>query len=217
MKPSTKIERLRHYTSLPYLLNVLESQSLWLADPAKWEDKNDRELIEQYRQAMKLKKVFAICLAECGETYHHWKIYAGNPAGMCIQFNAPKLIASIKRVPGLRMKTLTYVRVDRLHLYKNRPKIWPFLKRLPFEGEREFRLILDYKKDDNVGGVPLKFDIKAIECIYINPWLGPAAKGPITRIIRQMPGCAKVRLTQTTLIDNHRWASTFSATKSSCS
>jgi hypothetical protein len=202
-------KHLRHYTSLPYLLNTLDTKSLWLGDPTKWDDKNDSDFVEQYRKKKNLKKVFALCFAECGETYHHWKIYSDGVAGVCIQFNETELLNSIERVPGLRMGRLTYERIDNLKKHKTNPDIWPFLKRLPFEGEQEFRLILDYNEDDDIKAFPVKFNVQSIEYIFMSPWLSREAIGPVTKAILQIPECADLKIRPTTLLGNRTWMKAF--------
>lgn len=44
-----KITKLNRFTTLPVLLDLLQRQKLTLLDPKSWEDKNDSEIILEYK------------------------------------------------------------------------------------------------------------------------------------------------------------------------
>jgi hypothetical protein len=188
---------------------MLRTGKIVLGDPGKWDDKNDSALIEAYRKRIGIKKVFALCFAECSETYHHWKVYGDGPSGVCIEFNKELFAETLERVDGLRMGRVKYCRVDRLSDHKEDIEMWPFLKRLPFKGEEEFRLVLDYDGDIQRSTHSINFSISAIEKIYLSPWLSREVIKSIENIIRRMPECEDLIVTRTGLVDHSNWKSAF--------
>ena len=83
---------LNRYTSLPIALDVLANRHITLLSPETWEDRNDAYYLEQYKQQRKLNTLVAICFSICSETFHHWKVFSGGPAGVCIEFNTERLL-----------------------------------------------------------------------------------------------------------------------------
>ena len=69
---------LRRYTTLPFLLDILNKKCLTLLDPKNWEDKDDSYYIELYKKSLGLKSILVLCFTESVERYHHWKIYSGS-------------------------------------------------------------------------------------------------------------------------------------------
>jgi hypothetical protein len=182
-----------------------------LGDPSKWDDKNDSALVEAYRKHKNIKKVFALCFAECAETYHHWKIYGEGASGVCIEFEKTELLETLTGESGLRMRKVQYCRNDRLSDHADNVDIWPFLKRLPFKGEEEFRLVLDYNGDADLRAYPISFSLASIKRIYLSPWLSRDVIRSIEVVIRQIPECEELIITRTGLVDHSNWRSVFSA------
>jgi hypothetical protein len=122
----------------------------------------------------------AICFAEAPETYHHWKIYAGNSSGVCIEFDKEKLLNRIKNEEGYFSRRMIYKylhddphTIDNLH----------FIKRVAFKGEYEYRIIYsDLVKGIKVKYLPISPD--DIDCIIINPWVN---KSVFVSIINYAP------------------------------
>ena len=199
---------LRRYTSLPHLIHSLRTGKLMLGDPARWDDKNDSALIEAYRKRKDVKKVYALCFAECAETYHHWKIYGDGPAGVCIEFEKKRLLDTLV-ADGLRKGKAEYCRVDRLADHVDDIERWPFLKRLPFKGEEEYRLILDYDSHAVLPVYPIPFDMQSINRIFLSPWLSRDVIRSIEVVIRQIPECEDLIVTRTGLVDHSNWKSVF--------
>jgi hypothetical protein len=200
---------LRRYTSLPHLLHMLHHGRITLGDPTRWDDKNDSALIEAYRRKLGLKKVFALCFAECRETYHHWKIYADGASGVCIEFDKKAFLELLDERPFLKKKNVKYCRLDSISDYSNDVEMWPFLKRLPYEGEKEFRIIVDYNEKESISYYPLSFAIRSIEHIYLSPWLSRDIVKSIEKVIHRIPDCEELLVTRTGLVDNQNWKATF--------
>jgi len=195
----------RRYTSLPQLLHLLQNRALTLLDPSRWDDKNDGAIIEKYRVKMKFTSVLALCFAESSETYHHWKIYADGVSGVCIEFDKERLIDSIKKTKGLRFGSVDYVKIEDLKLYQKKTDQWPFLKRLPYQGEKEFRLIYERREANPVQSYLVPFSLDAIKRIHLSPWIHKSVADAVRDTIKSLPGCANLEVFRTGLVANERW------------
>jgi hypothetical protein len=91
----TELKKLNRFTTLPVLLDLLKRKRLVLLNPATWEDKNDSEILKEYKRRKNLPNLFALCFSYGDETIHHWKTFADGISGCCIEFDAPKLIAAL--------------------------------------------------------------------------------------------------------------------------
>jgi len=193
---------LNRFTSLPILLEMLTSRCIALLNPANWEDRNDSYYIEEYRKEKKLLAVLAICFTSGRETYHHWKIYSDGQAGICIEFDKKKVLQQIQN-----MKDLRWGDVDYKWIKENRkpsPEQWPFLKRKPFEDESEFRIIYESSQgDEKIKKVPVS--LKCINKITISPWLHESTFKTVSRIIRSIRGCRRLKINRSTLLENRKW------------
>jgi len=197
---------LRRYTELPQLIEMLKSRTITLNDPKNWDDQNDAVLLEKYRQKRELGKIFALCFTEAAETYHHWKIYGGSVSGVCIEFVKARFLASIPKNEGFRHGPVKYVRVDALSSYQNSVSKWPFLKRLPFSGEKEYRLIFKDREHGEHTAHQMNLDLKTINHIYLSPWMHKNTADAVAEMIRYLPQCCDLNVTKTTLVSNRQWS-----------
>ena len=202
---------LRRYTKLPQLIHVLRTRSLTLLDPKHWDDKNDGALIAKYREKYRFKRVLALCFTKASETYHHWRIYADGVAGICIEFDKIKLLESLTKKKGLRWGSVSYVRIDRLADYQKRCLRWPFIKRYPYAGEEEFRLIYEDRRENGEDAFQVSFDLKAINRIYLSPWIERDEADSVAMMIRYLPNCSAINVLKTTLVNNRKWQRTLVA------
>jgi hypothetical protein len=112
-----KGEFLNRYTSLPFLLDILQSKTLTMKNPELWEDKNDSYFIKLYKQKSLKETVLVLCFVEyqsksdMAEKYHNWKIYVGNLDGVCILFDKKQLISSFN---GYKFDYMSYKQLDKL-------------------------------------------------------------------------------------------------------
>ena len=56
MKQPYKAGKLNRFTSLPVLLDLLKRRKIVLLDPASWEDKNDTEILIEYKKRKTFRK-----------------------------------------------------------------------------------------------------------------------------------------------------------------
>lgn len=198
------------YTSLPFLLDILRKKRLTFVDPNNWEDKNDSYFIELYKEKSGMKSVLALCFVEYeskdAEKYHHWKVYSGSTSGVCIQFKGDKLISYIDSVPGIIHNTVTYKTVKELRTICQETswKELPFIKRKAYNGEVEFRIIYNIQSEE-LKSKPLPIELDLISRITLNPWIHKPDNESVFKVIREIKGCEKIILSNTTLLDFGKW------------
>jgi len=78
------MEIIRRYTDIPALVYLLKNKTITFLDPGTWDDKNDSYYLTVYKKKKKLSCVLVLCFSEAQDTYHHWKVFAGNKSGICI-------------------------------------------------------------------------------------------------------------------------------------
>lgn len=141
-------ETLRRYTSVKRMYDYLKTEQLLFSNPAYWEDQNDVDLIDLYKEKKPIKNVQALCFARSEETYLHWKAYGQDGEGVCIIFHDDDLqtLAEDKgiKVRNIIYKTIKKVECDTIHIAD-----LPFIKRFPYQGEREIRYLFECDNTDS--------------------------------------------------------------------
>ncbi len=134
---------LRRYVDLPALIYLLSEQRMTLLDPQSWDDSNDSYYLALYREKKKLKSVLALCFTQTSEAYHHWRVFAGGSSGVCIRFNRSKLLKAAEWKSGIRTGPIRYLTLERIRDQKPAIEDLPFLKRIGYEHEAEYRIIYE--------------------------------------------------------------------------
>ena len=197
---------LRRYTDLTATIDLLSRKRLVLLDPTFWDDRNDSYFIEKYKQQIGAKSVFALCMSQSNETYHHWRVFCGHSNGVCIQFLKKELLGHIGAAGGIRSGRVNYMTLGEIERKQPAPPEWPFIKRKAFHDEDEFRIIyqsMDVEEPRPVHEVEIPLSI--IHSIRLNPWL-PRPLFPATReVLTRIPDCAHIKIDQSDLINNERF------------
>jgi hypothetical protein len=138
------------------------------------------------------------------ETYHHWKIYAGTPSGVCIEFDKDKLLPMLKK-PNVIMDYVSYKRINN-SVIKNEMTVdkLPFYKRISFIDECEFR-VLYYSNEVDIFTHDIEIDLKCIKRIIINPWLDKSIANNLIDVIKSFKGRHQFGVYQSTLLENEKW------------
>ena len=196
--------RLRRYTSLPILLDMLIHKRITLLDPESWEDRNDSFYVEKYKEIKCLKSVLALCFTSRPETFHHWKVFSGNSSGICVRFNKAKLLKSVNRISGIKSDYVKYKLIRELS--SNTPSLdeLPFIKRKQYEDEEEFRIVYTNKSKE-IKSKNITIDLDSIEKITLSPWLPLAVSKTIKNVIGEIDGCDSIELIRTGVMDNKVW------------
>jgi hypothetical protein len=210
IKTLTKITRrvpeLNRYTSLPIALDMLTRKAITLLSPETWEDRNDAYYLERYRDKLKFRSVLAVCFSMRYETFHHWKIFSQGGAGVRVEFDREGLLEAFKPITGVRMREVKYDSIYNMNINKPDIEDWPFLKRIPYKDESEFRIIYETKKE-SLRSKPIEFQLSCIRKITLSPWLPESVAESIVSIIGGLEGCDNIRVNRSSLIDNAGWRS----------
>lgn len=195
---------LRRYTELPYVVEYLHTEELALLNPASWDDRNDSFYIEEYVRRSGAKSVYALCLADCAETYHHWRVFSHGSGGACIQFKREEFLIAISKVEGLLSEKVKYKTINELRSAKPAPAELPFLKRFAFQNEEEFRL---FYTSETEGPPIFRIPIPrhCVDRIILSPWLPNVVADRVKVTLKSIPGCSKVNIYRSTLIENEDW------------
>lgn len=195
---------LRRYTELPYVIDFLQTKKLALLSPASWDDRNDSYYIEKYAQIKGLKSVYALCLAEAPETYHHWRVFSHGSGGACIEFDKALLAKNAQKIAGLRAEEVKYETTKNLRSIKLNTQELPFLKRYAFIDEKEFRLFIG----SNENGAPvyrLPLPLNTIKRITLSPWLPKSVVKEVKKTLNAIDGCKSLKIYRSTLVENEDW------------
>ena len=192
---------LRRYTNLAATLHILRTRTVTLLDPDKWDDRNDSYFMSVYKKRKGVNCVLALCFAQVEETYHHWRVFSHGADGVRIEFHKERLLAHFAGDPRVRSGPVNYARIDDVE--RDPPAIddLPFLKRLPYQDEAEFRIV--FTGDEPPAPYPIS--VESIQRISLSPWLPYPLLQSVKETIRAIDGCARIPVIRSTLIDNERW------------
>ena len=204
MTPKKVPNYLRRYTDLPALLNMLSSKTITLLDPKTWDDRNDAFYMSQYKERKNLKTLLALCFSQVPETYHHWHVFSNGPAGVCIVFDRAALLNVLFRYMGVSAETVKYMTINEARKYFFEIDRLPFLKRAGFKPEGEFRIIYTSASDE-LPSISIPMELSCIRSISLSPWLHASLTESEVKSIRAIDGCAKLKVSRSTLISNEQW------------
>ena len=204
MSISSKKNHLRRYTDLPALLHILTTRQITLLDPKTWDDRNDSYFMSLYKEQKKLKTVLALCFSQSNETYHHWRVFSNGPAGVCIVFKREALINHLQNVAGISNSEVKYLTLENAKNNGINIEELPFVKRVGFQPEKEFRFVYTHEKNENLSfNVPI--ELNCIERISLSPWMHNSHRDSTAAVIRAIDGCQKLNVSRSTLISNEQW------------
>lgn len=202
------ISKLNRFTTLPILLDMLERQKLTLLNPRLWEDKNDSEIILEYKSRKGIENLFALCFSHDDETIHHWKTYSNGPSGCVIEFDAKKLFAILDEIPGLKHGKIIYKKIDDVSS-KKRIELndVPFTKRWPYRCEEEYRII--YETNEKMDFYEIEFPLSIIRKVTISQQMPEQIYNTIKKHLKGTAKDPDKRISRSTLYENQRWISGF--------
>ena len=152
----------------------------------------------------KLGSVLALCFTQTSERYHHWRVFAHGSGGVCESFKRSELVKAVKPVPDLRCESVTYLRLNQIRRRTLDPEELPFLKRYPFQDEREFRMVWESKKKGK-SAFDIPVPLSCIDKVILSPWLRESLAGHLKGMLKRIEGCTHLRITRSTLICNEQW------------
>lgn len=198
------ITRLRRYTNLASTIYLLQTRAVTLLDPESWEDRNDIYYLKKFKEQHNLKTLLALCFTDTNETFHHWKVFSPGSDGVCVEFNQEKLLKHIRDREGF---LYDYVDYEKIRTVKREPpdlRDLPFLKRIPYRDEQEYRII--YTNDfDLCLTYDVAIDLECIRRITLSPWMPKLLSDSVKETLKSISGCDSLEITRSTLLDNSQW------------
>jgi hypothetical protein len=204
------IHKLNRYTTLSVLLDLLQRKKLTLLNPETWEDKNDSEIILEYKRRKGIKNLYALCLSYGDETLHHWKTYSNGTSGCLIEFDANKLFENLNLIPNLTHRKVRYMKlkeIEKKYTVIDIDEI-PFVKRWPYRCEEEYRIIVTSEKDDKFFDIDIN-DLSIIKKITISQQMPEQIYNTIKNYLKELGGNPDRRINRSTLYENNRWINRF--------
>jgi hypothetical protein len=195
---------LRHYTSLEGLYNILDSQTLRFGYPQEWLDKNDAAVLRAFCKKKGVAQARVICLATDIELVHHWNTYA--PEGCRIEFKKNKFIEEINK-HGFLCNSVNYYPSEKLtkeFLQEKTADELPFIKRRPYECEKEYRIIWCGKAAEHAPEINIK---DCIDSITLSPKI-PSSKVEAIKYVLETKYHIKT-IKRSRLLHSDEWISKF--------
>ena len=196
---------LRRYSNLPSLIHLLTTRSLTFLDPESWNDKNDSLFMRLYKQNKKLDTLLAVCFSQVTETYHHWSVFASGSSGVCISFKKQELLAELRQHDGIKMREVSYISLNQLDSVQRKVANLPFMKRVPFQDEAEYRVTFE-KKGDSRPYLDIGISLSCIDHVTLSPWMPQAVSESVKNALKHIDGAEEVRVSRSTLIQNEKFA-----------
>ncbi|MDE0095635.1 MAG: DUF2971 domain-containing protein [Gammaproteobacteria bacterium] len=195
---------LRRYTNLAATIHHLETKSITLLDPGSWDDRNDTFFLDRYKCRVNAKSVLALCFSKASQTYHHWKVFADRGDGICIEFRKEQLLKEIKGNDGYEFGEVSYKTIDEIRSYPPHTDDLPFLKRIPYRDEQEYRIVF-VEMDEYAEFKQVNIGLDSIRRINLSPWMPKALAESVKRALKSIEGCENMEVYRSTLIENETW------------
>lgn len=201
-----KLERfIRRYSSIAATIDILRRKELPLLDPQNWDDRNDRYFMNLYREKKGVGGLYGLCAATCSETYHHWRVFTNAADGACIEIRRQGLEAQLDQLEGVRYGEIKYLKIEEIEALSPADcDDLPFVKRIGFEPEDEYRIIAETAAAQRPA-LSIDLPVSRINRIYLNPWLPKSISDSVVTTLRGIPGCSKLTVSKSYLIDSSRW------------
>lgn len=204
MKTQKVPSYLRRYTDIPALLHLLTCKQITLLDPKTWDDKNDSFFMSVYKEKKEVKSVLALCFSQSPETYHHWRVFSGGPAGICILFDRQKLLDDFAKEPAITSRSIDYLTLNEAKKRKFQVDELPFVKRYGYKPEGEFRVVYTSTTKELLAlNVPIQ--LSSIRSISLSPWMHGTLSKSTAAAICAVNGCDSLKVSRSTLISNEQW------------
>lgn len=196
---------IRRYTSISAVIDILRRQELPLLDPQSWDDRNDRYFMSLYKEKLELGGLYGLCAATCSETYHHWRVFTGTSDGACIEIKRKELESELSKLEGVRFGDVDYLLLEDVERLTESDLLrLPFVKRVGFTPEEEYRIIAETSEGQRPA-ISVELPIRLISKIYLNPWLPKSIAESVTATLRGLVGGEELKVQRSHLIDSARW------------
>lgn len=143
-----------------------------------------------------------MCFTNATERYHHWSVFAPSLHGIRFKFHKLKLEKALEE----ESDDIIFRDVDYKKIYgkKIQTEDLPFVKRIPYKDEKEFRIVYkDCKHNKDTHDVKIPLD--AISAITLSPWIPKPLENSIQETLKGITCCESMKIYRSTLIENEKW------------
>jgi hypothetical protein len=196
---------LHRYMDFPELLHSLQNNEIVLKNPLYWDDKNDYFTIRQFVEKLSLKNLFVSCFTTYCDSYHFWKIYAPNPTGICVTYSTSKIHEAIQndiQKDDFKFEKVEYETYRNLSRREVPIEEYPFIKRVAFKAENEYRLI--FSSRNGAEHKSLKID-GAILGIVISPSFRNTFIKEYKELISSKTSLSSTKIKESKILNSNRW------------
>lgn len=198
---------LNRFTTLPVLLDFLEREKLVLLSPSTWEDKNDSEIMDEYKDRKRLSSLCALCFSYESETIHHWKTFSDGISGCVIEFDAEALINIFDKTEGVHHRVVTYKKMRDVSRNNINVADIPFTKRWPYRYEKEYRVIWEGDLNRNVFEIDVP--ISCVKRITISQQMPEKIYETIKDLLSKSFENPSKKINRSTIYENKGWINKF--------
>ena len=192
------------YTSLASALQLGQTGHLTLLDPLTWKDKNDTQYLEAYSHLSGCRSVQALCFTSASETSHHWQAFAPGLDGVRIDFKPDALRNDVSAQADLVFREVEYRDVSMAKQNARDVELLPFLKRRPYEQEKEIRLLFR-SRHVSPPGYQLPISPRSISRVVLSPALPNALTSPVKDAVKAVSIFPNLKVYRSTLLENETW------------
>ena len=209
------VEYIAKYTTLPFLLDILKTKKLSLLKPDSWDDKNDAIALLKYLDYKRIennniKSIFASCFTYDIDCIHHWNTFAKGAAGCVLVLNAKRFFKSVKEFDNdIRFDVVRYKKIKSLEEDRINPENIPFLKRFPYQCEKEIRLLK--LSESKKKSYPIPINLNIIKKIKFSQSLPKSIYKQIRRLVKDFLDNEDIDIYHSTIEENKEWLNTIDA------
>jgi hypothetical protein len=197
-------ETIRRYLPVSAMIDTLLRGEIALLNPQNWDDRNDINFMQLYKTHKNLSSLYAMCAAQCSETYAHWRVYTPAAEGACIVISR-KPFEDLLTSRGFRYGPVKYLILNEVKkLGPPDVERLPFCKRKGFGAEEEYRVIAS-SPASQAAALSLAIERSCIRKIELNPWMPEPLADSLMKTISSIPGCENIQTSQSNLTNNQDW------------
>lgn len=198
------------------VFDIVQRNAITLLPPDGWNDRNDREVMLEYKRRRNLTCLLAICFSAGEETVHHWNAFANGSAGCRIEFHLPTLLAGLTRDPEYRHGKVSYKTLRGIQKSDLAESKMPFMKRWPYRIEKEYRII--YESSDPAASdrseLNIPISLESIRSITVSQAMPESVFKSIKSQLGTQLG---KRISRSTLFESKIWINKFKSDRGNTS
>ncbi|CAN7277894.1 hypothetical protein LJR231_001309 [Phyllobacterium sp. LjRoot231] len=127
------------------------------------------------------------------------------PMALVLRLNADPLKKASRGSQTYVLKRFDYLRLEQVETLSTKDvERLPFIKRVGFTAEEEYRIIAQSDEPQRTA-FSIDMPLTWINKIYLNPWLPDTISESVKATLRSFPGCSKLPVQKSRLIDSGRW------------